>query len=265
MSLNTSHAPGGVLVFTGELILLYSDDVEVTFEGPAAKKFQGAKKGRIYLTTHRVVFINKNSKDYLQSFSMPFVSMSNLGLEQPIFGANYIRGNVTAEENGNWTGKCSFKLKFMKGGAIEFGQAMMNASKFTQRAPNVVVVAHQMPAGPYQPLHPTAYLPGQTTNVGFFLPVNVFPQVPPANSVYTSNVPPPYPGVCPANEYPRMSPSNTSASGATGTAGGTAQPPPPGFKEPAAQESGHKEANEAPSAPAPKPGFKDPPRKDSQW
>ncbi|KAH6927467.1 hypothetical protein HPB50_004360 [Hyalomma asiaticum] len=196
MSLNTAHAPGGVLVFTGELILIYSDDVEVTFEGPAAKTFHGAKKGRIYLTTHRVIFINKNNKDFLQSFSFPFLNMSNLGLEQPIFGANYIRGNVTAEENGNWTGKCSFKLRFMKGGAIEFGQALMAASKFaSQRAPNVVVLPCQVPAGPFQMLRPTAYLPGQTANIGFFIPTNVFPQAPPENSVYTSNVPPPYPGV----------------------------------------------------------------------
>ncbi|KAH7946644.1 WW domain-binding protein 2 [Rhipicephalus sanguineus] len=263
MSLNTSHAPGGVLVFAGELILIYSDDVEVTFEGTAAKKFQGAKKGRIYLTTHRVVFINKNSKDFLQSFSFPFVNMSNLGLEQPIFGANYIRGNVTAEENGNWMGKCSFKLKFMKGGAIEFGQAMMTASKFAQRAPTVVVVPCQMPAGPYQVLQPTAYLPGQTANVGFFIPTNVFPQVPPANSVYTSNVPPPYPGVYPTNQNPRVSPSNTSASGTARAAEGTARPSSPGFKDRAAQESGQKEENKSPTAPAPRPGFKDPPSRES--
>ncbi|KAL1443190.1 hypothetical protein MTO96_030407 [Rhipicephalus appendiculatus] len=245
------------------LACIRNDNVEVIFEGPDAKKFQGAKRGRIYLTTHRVVFINKDSKDYLQSFSFPFANMSNLGLEQPIFGANYIRGNVTAEKNGNWTGKCSFKLKFMKGGAIEFGQAMMEARKFAQRAPDIVVVECQIPAGSFHLLQPSAYLPGQTTNLGFVIPTDVFPQAPPANSVYTYNVPPPYPGVTPANQYPRMSTSNTSAPGTAGTAAGTARPLPPGFKEPAAQEGGQKEANKSPSPPAPPPGFKHSPSKES--
>ncbi|XP_049524074.1 WW domain-binding protein 2-like [Dermacentor silvarum] len=133
MSLNTAHAPGGVLIFKGEFILLYCDGVELTFEGPDAHQFHGTKKGRIYLTTHRMVFTNGNSKDFLQSFSFPFFTVSNLGLEQPIFGANYIKGTVKAEQNGNWTGKCAFKLKFMKGGAIEFGQAMMEAGKIASQ------------------------------------------------------------------------------------------------------------------------------------
>ncbi|KAH7942829.1 hypothetical protein HPB52_001611 [Rhipicephalus sanguineus] len=47
-----------------------------------------------------MVFTNSNSKDFLQSFSFPFFTMSSLGLEQPIFGANYIKGTVKAEQNG---------------------------------------------------------------------------------------------------------------------------------------------------------------------
>lgn len=49
-------------------------------------------------------------------------------LEQPVFGANYIRGTVAAQPNGNWQGTNEFKLTFKNGGAIEFGQAMLKAA-----------------------------------------------------------------------------------------------------------------------------------------
>ncbi|XP_075750012.1 WW domain-binding protein 2-like isoform X4 [Rhipicephalus microplus] len=181
MSVNSAHAPGGVLIFKGEFILLYCDGVELTFEGSDAHQFHGTKKGRIYLTTHRMVFTNSNSKDFLQSFSFPFFTMSNLGLEQPIFGANYIKGTVKAEQNGNWTGKCTFKLKFMKGGAIEFGQAMMEAGKTaSQHAAGMAPPPYFPSPGPYYCPPPPAYTPSQGVDYGFNIPYDVFPDAPPA-------------------------------------------------------------------------------------
>lgn len=38
-------------------ILLYCDDVELGFDGSNQPEFKGHKKGRLYLTTHRVSFI----------------------------------------------------------------------------------------------------------------------------------------------------------------------------------------------------------------
>lgn len=49
-------------------------------------------------------------------------------LEQPMFGANYIKGKVRAQPNGNWVGEAKFKLMFKSGGAIDFGQAMLKAA-----------------------------------------------------------------------------------------------------------------------------------------
>lgn len=228
MSLNTAHAPGGVLIFKGEFILLYCDGVELTFEGPDAQQFYGTKKGRIYLTTHRMVFTNKNSRDFLQSFSFPFFTISSLGLEQPIFGANYIKGTVKAEQNGNWTGQCTFKLKFMKGGAIEFGQAMMEAGKSaSQHAAGMAPPPYFPPPGPYYSPPPPAYMPAQGTDYGFNVPYNVFPDAPPANTVFMSDMPPPYPGV---NGPPQYYPN-----GAVPPAGPA---PAPGFNMPQAGYGG---------------------------
>lgn len=82
-------------------ILLFSDNVQCEFSGQDGAMFKGTKNGRIYLTTHRVIFNNKNAKDPLQSFSSPFISMSDVELEQPVFGANYIRGKIRAQPNGS--------------------------------------------------------------------------------------------------------------------------------------------------------------------
>ena len=50
-----------------------------------------------------MIFNSKDMKDALQSFSMPFFVMHGLELEQPVFGANYIKGKVHAEAGGEFT------------------------------------------------------------------------------------------------------------------------------------------------------------------
>jgi hypothetical protein len=85
------------------------------FAGQDATMFKGTKQGRIYLTTHRMIFNNKKSSDPMQSVSFPFVSLSDVEIEQPVFSANFIRGKVRAQPNGGWTGEAKFKLLFKSG------------------------------------------------------------------------------------------------------------------------------------------------------
>lgn len=99
------------------------------FHGNEQAEFHGKKIGKLYLTTHRMVFNVKDSRDKMQSFSFPFVTLSNVELEQPVFGANFIKGKVRAQPNGNWIGEAKFKLMFKTGGAIDFGQAMLRAAQ----------------------------------------------------------------------------------------------------------------------------------------
>ncbi|KAG8177649.1 hypothetical protein JTE90_000335 [Oedothorax gibbosus] len=221
MSINTAHANGGVLIYNGEIILLYCDGVQLDVEGGGAKEFGGTKKGRIYLTTHRLIFLNKTEKDPLQSMSFPFFSLSGVELEQPVFGANYIKGNVNAQPGGFWTGKAVFKLKFFNGGAIDFGQAMVRAAKMAHQYMPPQPPPYMPHAGPYFPAPPPAYYPPQG-GVGFQLPTQTFPDQPPANSVYTTNMPPPYPGIYPPAYPPAAGPQQGSA-----PQGGA--PPAPGF------------------------------------
>ena len=48
----------------------------------------------------QVIFTSSDPKDILLSFSIPFYTMRDMELEQPIFGANYIKGRVVAEQGG---------------------------------------------------------------------------------------------------------------------------------------------------------------------
>lgn len=198
MSLNTSHANGGVLIYSSERILIYYDGVEAGFEMPGnMPHFKGNKKGRIYLTTHRVIFNNKNSKDTLQSFSMPFFVLRELELEQPVFGANYIKGKVKAEPGGNWEGEGKFKLWFNHGGAIEFGQAMLHAGQMASRHFPHQPPVYSPPTTNYYQAPPPAYAP-PTGPAYAFVPYATFPDAPPPNSVYMYEAPPPYPGIDPS-------------------------------------------------------------------
>lgn len=198
MSINTAHASNGVLIFLVERILIYYDGVEIEFEGPPdVPQFKGKKRGRLYLTTHRVIFNNKDMRDSMQSFSLPFRSMRDVELEQPIFGANYIKGRVVAEPDGNWTGEAKFKMYFTHGGAIEFGQAMLRAASLASRNRPEQPPPYGPPAyGNYYPAPPPAYAPPSDPYYAW-VPYQTFPTAPPENTVYVMEAPPPYPGIVP--------------------------------------------------------------------
>jgi len=221
MALNTAHANGGVLIHAGESILLFCDNVTMEFSGQDGPEFKGSKQGRLYLTTHRMIFNNKKNEDSMKSFSFPFVALKDVELEQPVFGANYIKGKVRAQPGGNFTGEAKFKLHFKSGGAIDFGQAMLKAAQMAGRHYGGV---HDAPP-PYTPPNsdwyaapPPAYSANPAGYGGWVPPTHVFPDMPPANSVYMTDAPPPYPGINGNNGY------STNGGAGAGAAGGWTLP-----------------------------------------
>ncbi|CAK1586331.1 unnamed protein product [Parnassius mnemosyne] len=221
MSLNTAHADHGVLIHAGECIILFSDNVTVEFYGNDTAEFKGTKNGRMYLTTHRMIYNSKNTSDSLRSFSFPFIALQDVTVEQPMFSANYIKGKVAAQPNGNFIGEVKFKLTFKSGGAIEFGQAMLKAAHLASRhaAPNAPPPPYTPPSGPWYAAPPPAYAPPPQGYYGWVPPYSAFPDQPAPNSVFVTNSPPPYPGVAGAN-YP----TGPGFSGA-----GSPSAPPPGY------------------------------------
>ncbi|XP_076064726.1 WW domain binding protein 2 [Oratosquilla oratoria] len=203
MALNGAHQGGGVLIFQGEIIILYCNNVTMEFGGSLSSEMKGSKTGRLYLTTHRFIFNNKDSKDSLQSFAAPFFSLKDVELEQPVFGANYIKGNVRAQVGGGWTGEARFKLTFKHGGAIEFGQAMLKTASMASRNYNFADAPppYTAPSAPMGPAPPPAYAPPAGGYYGWVPPTGAFPDRPDSNAVYMYEAPPPYPGIMGQSGY----------------------------------------------------------------
>ncbi|XP_074778178.1 WW domain-binding protein 2 isoform X3 [Athene noctua] len=161
MALNRNHSEGGgVIVNNSENILMTYDHIEITFSDiePMPDAFKGTKKGSVFLTPYRVIFVSKG-KDAMQSFMMPFYLLKDCEIKQPVFGANYIKGTVKAEAGGGWEGSATFRMTFSAGGAIEFGQRMLQvASQEFYPGPPVVdgdMGYMQLPPPPYPgPMEP---------------------------------------------------------------------------------------------------------------
>ncbi|XP_023936424.1 WW domain-binding protein 2 isoform X1 [Bicyclus anynana] len=239
MSLNTAHADHGVLIHAGEVIILFSDNVVVEFYGNETQEFKGTKNGRMYLTTHRMIYNSKNNADTLRSFSFPFIALQDVTVEQPMFAANYIKGKVRAQANGNFVGEVKFKLTFKSGGAIEFGQAMLKAAHLASRhmSANAPPPPYTPPTGPWYAAPPPAYAPPPQGYYGWVPPYTAFPDQPSPNSVFVSNSPPPYPGVMGVTYPPGggfsggPGPTGAQAHGYPGYPGNQANGnvPPPGY------------------------------------
>uniref|UniRef100_A0A8C1MRW2 WBP2 N-terminal like n=1 Tax=Cyprinus carpio TaxID=7962 RepID=A0A8C1MRW2_CYPCA len=150
MTLNRNHHPnGGVLVQAGESILRECKNVEISFSDVTPKNdlFKGTKKGSIYLTQYRMVFVSSTMKEKFCSFMFPYYLMKNCSIEQPVFAANYIQGLIKAEAGGGWEGQANFKMSFPSGGAIELGQHLFKLATNASRAPPAQNGAFGLAAG----------------------------------------------------------------------------------------------------------------------
>ncbi|CAI5454625.1 unnamed protein product [Caenorhabditis angaria] len=210
MSLNTSHTPdgNGVLIYNGEMILLYITDVKLKFEKYDVKSFKSTKSGALYLTSHRIIFMNSSKKDDFKSFAMPFHSFRDVKLEQPLLAPNYLKGWVQPIPGGNFDGCPEWRLSFPKGGCIEFGQALLRAADLASRSrpfsapPAYGALIPEPQQQTYYQAAPTYYYAQQGAYQGFQAPTNVFPEQPPAGNVYIYDIPPPYPGIGQTTPYP---------------------------------------------------------------
>ncbi|KAL3081315.1 hypothetical protein niasHT_039792 [Heterodera trifolii] len=216
MSLNTANTPDGrgVIIYSGEMILLFVREVNLSFDKFTNAEFKGTKKGNLYLTTHRIIFNNTetSSRGNFKSLSLPFGCIRNVKLEQPIFGANYLAGELVAQPDGNWEGEVNWKLTFNRGGCIEFGQALLKTSEMANNfcpRPANAPPPYAPPPGAYYSPPPAYYWSGGQFN-GYQAPVHAFPDQPPPESVFMYEQPPPYAGIGPIRgQNPVPYPSNT--------------------------------------------------------
>ncbi|XP_023685574.2 postacrosomal sheath WW domain-binding protein [Paramormyrops kingsleyae] len=234
MALNRNHSHnGGVLINNGESVLRQCRNVELTFSDVTSKMelLRGTKKGTVYLTPYRMLFVSSNSKDCLGSFMFPYYLMKGCSIEQPVFAANYIKGTIMAEAGGGWEGKANFKMSFTSGGAIELGQHLFKLATNASRAPPAqnggpsfgypspgAMNGYGVPPAPYgYPYAPPAngYPPVPPANMGY-----IYPPPPPAGMYPSAPVfmpePPPYPG--PPQNWTAPPTGNPKAMEAAGSA-----------------------------------------------
>jgi WW domain-binding protein 2 len=226
-------------------IILFSDNVIMEFSGNENPIFKGKKTGRAYLTTHRMIFNNKNTHDGLQSLSFPFITLSDVEIEQPVFGGNYIRGKVRPQENGNWTGEVKFKLLFKSGGAIDYGQAMLKAASLARRnnaggAPPPYVP----PTGSWYQAPPPAYSANPQGYYGWSPNTANFAGGPEPGTVFMHDSPPPYPGIVPGMTQPSGPAPGAAYNGGQpyGAMGYPSNNPMNGYPAPGFQSNGFQQA-----------------------
>ncbi|XP_072414206.1 WW domain-binding protein 2-like isoform X2 [Chiloscyllium punctatum] len=195
MAINRPGEPGN------QSVLMFYDHVELSFADNTLEAFKGSKKGTVYLMPYQVVFVAKDSRDALKSFTMPFYLMKGCEIKQPVLGPNYIKGTIKAEPNGGWEGSATFKLSFTSGGAIEFGQLMLRTASQASRG--------EVPAGGFGYTYMLNSACGNTIPVGVAaynlptsatfaypppLPAGFYPGPPPTEGTMNYMAPPPYPG-----------------------------------------------------------------------
>lgn len=251
MALNRNHTHNGnVLINNGESVLRECKNVELSFSDVTCKTdlLKGTKKGTVYLTPYRLVFVSSNTKDCLGSAMFPYYLMKGCSIEQPVFAANYIKGTVSAEPGGGWEGQAHFKMSFPSGGAIELGQHLFklatNASRGAPVQNGAAAYGYPSPGmmngyGPTPPAPQGYPYPPPPQQNGFYqgpppaagnMPYSYPP--PAAAGMYPSGFdymapPPPYPGppqnwAAPSQNWtappPQPPPGNAKAAEAAGSA-----------------------------------------------
>ncbi|CAB3404435.1 unnamed protein product [Caenorhabditis bovis] len=203
MSFNTANTPDGlgVLLYNGETIVIFAQGVVMTIGTSENLNLEGRRTGTIYLTSHRIIFMPDPPGDWLKSFEMPFNNMQDVHLEQPIFGANYLRGIAVAIPGSQMRGEVPWRMTFNKGGCIDFGQALLLAvDRASRMRPANAPPPYAPPMGNFYQAPPAYYQPAENPDHGYNPQTDAFPEQPNPSRVFISGAPPPYPGIGPERE-----------------------------------------------------------------
>lgn len=229
-------------------MVLRREDISAEIRLDNGTKFKG--DGVLYLTTARLVFVNKKSNAAMIAFDVPLALMSGEKFQQPIFGANYIEGRVRPLYN---LIPCDgrFKFWFMSGGTGTFLPLFYDLSRQVRRSRN---------RGP-DPRFVEAVSRGNLRNVAYVDPNDptvIFVQQPPSAPQMTQQLNYYYPDApqpsAPVAE-PESDPVQTYPPGYAVPAGPPAYGPPQGqvyYQQPGYPQPG--------AYPPPSGGYNYPPR-----
>jgi hypothetical protein len=172
MALNVAWSNGQLYLGLGETILTSYENVDMKLTGGSLRSLKA--NGRVYLTQYRIIFVSSKSSN-MSSFSMPFHLLRELEIKQPLFGANYLQGQITAENNGGWQGRAEFTLAFLSGGGIEFSSFLLRKMGEARQSQRAMHITPSAPPPEYTP--PSAPLApfGDKTAEGYMPGINACP------------------------------------------------------------------------------------------
>eukprot|EP00696_Hemimastix_kukwesjijk_P011245 gnl/Hemi2/24123_TR8097_c0_g1_i1.p1 gnl/Hemi2/24123_TR8097_c0_g1~~gnl/Hemi2/24123_TR8097_c0_g1_i1.p1 ORF type:complete len:202 (-),score=26.17 gnl/Hemi2/24123_TR8097_c0_g1_i1:54-659(-) len=140
-------SPGGPPVpLPGEFFRLTQNDVEFSVEsgnGYPGSSSNYSGLGTLFLSDQRLVYVRDPAVDpdnTCDSFVLPLRSLSNINLNQPLWGCNNITGEVLPIPDGGLLGTGQFRLAFKEGGIGVFVRVLVEAVK-AARAPPVAQTA----------------------------------------------------------------------------------------------------------------------------
>ena len=128
MALNPPVSNEGVpFRLQDEFVLIERKGMSIEVKVPNMSKLSG--KGKIYLTTARMIFVNKDYKnDKFKSIDMPIAMMGKVDFKQPVFGSNYLK--YTCKPLFNLLpGVAEIKLWFTEGGCDKFLRIFEHVTK----------------------------------------------------------------------------------------------------------------------------------------
>lgn len=266
MSMNKVLCNSGRLTLHGDYVMYHQDGVEFTLDGDEIPGFlKGSRKGNVFVTTQKVIFAPTTGCNY-GSFSMNFHSIRNVEVKQPMFGANFVKGDVISEPDGGWQGRGTFKVTFNSGGAIEFAEQFKHAVASAHRPGS----QPPPPAAPGQPvlMNRDGNMYHNNGNMYYY----GYPPQPGYYAAYPPPPPGPYPGYPPpvgvVGQPPPYQPQENPPPYPGQVAPSAPPPPSEGYSSYAYGDAKAREAyntgqNVYVPAPQPPPAYAPPPYRDS--
>ena len=125
MALNPPQCPhdGDPYRVANEHFILHRKGCEFELKIDGMGKLKG--KGKMILTSLRLVLVNKNGSSDLKAFDLPHGNTFKEKFNQPIFGSNYWEGQCLPLFN-SLPGNVTFKVWLTEGGASGFNRVYRN-------------------------------------------------------------------------------------------------------------------------------------------
>ncbi|KEP62170.1 UNVERIFIED_CONTAM: arabinogalactan protein, putative [Hammondia hammondi] len=182
----------------GEVFFLKRAHIDFKLTGPTTLKANG---GEFFLSSRRIVFVKKGDvnkhKDF-SSFEIPLHLISEPKFEQPIFGANYMRGKVEPLESSEnpINGTSKWFLTFNAGGCGTFLNVFFKLWQYAvKHQPPSQELVQQLQLG-----NGAAFVdPNDPSTIYVTQPV---PTTPPPAAAVPTGIPPAYQTPPPGPYYP---------------------------------------------------------------